>query len=78
MPKISKITKKQPKRVPITVAENITIELERLGEAFRAYYSNKKVSEVSGTFEEWCFSVEDYNICFSRDELEEMLHVDTS
>ena len=73
MPKVTKINKQQPKRVSIPVAENITIDVEFDGKAFRSYYQNKKISEVSGTFIEWCFNVEDYNICFSRDELEAML-----
>ena len=78
MPKITRIPKKQPKRITLPVAKNISIDVERENSSFRAYYQNNKVSEVSGTFIEWCFNVEDYNICFSRDELEEMLHVDTS
>ena len=73
MPKVTKIPKKQPKRVSIPVAEGISIDVERDEDKFRAFYQNKKVSEVSGTFLEWCFSVEDYNICFSREELEAML-----
>jgi hypothetical protein len=72
---VTKITKKQPKRVSIPVADGVSIDIERDGDVFRSYYQNKKVSEVSGTFIEWCFSVEDYNICFSRDELEAMLGV---
>jgi len=73
VPKITKIPKKQPKQVSIPVAENIVIEIERDGNVFRSYYQGKKVGEVSGTFLEWCFSVEDYNICFSKEELEAML-----
>jgi len=75
VPKVVKIPKKQPKRVSIPVADNVSIDVEFDGKAFRSYYQNKKVSEVSGTFLEWCFNVEDYNICFSRDELEGILNV---
>jgi hypothetical protein len=75
MPKISKIIKKQPKRASIPVDSNVSIGVERDGDVFRSYYKGSKVSEVSGTFIEWCFNVEDYNICFSREELEAMLGV---
>jgi len=75
VPKITKIIKKQLKRASIPVAGNITIDVEFDGKAFRSYYKGNKVSEVSGTFIEWCFDVEDYNICFSREELEAMLGV---
>ena len=73
MPKVTKISKQQPKRVSIPVADNVSIDVERDEDRFRAYYKGNKVSEVSGSFIDWCFSVEDYNICFSREELEAML-----
>jgi len=75
VPKITRIPKKQLKRASIPVAGDIAIDVELDGKAFRSYYKGNKVSEVSGTFEEWCFTVEDYNICFSREELEAMLGV---
>jgi hypothetical protein len=75
MPKVTKVIKKQPKKISIPVANNVSIDVERDGDVFRSYYRNNKVSEVSGSFIEWCFSVEDYNICFSREELEGMLNV---
>jgi hypothetical protein len=76
MVKIEKAKKKQHKKVSLPVANNITINVERDGDTFRAFYNNKRVSEARGRFIQWCFVVEDYNICFTKKELEEMLDVD--
>jgi hypothetical protein len=73
MPKVEKIPPKPSKKISYKVSDTISIDLERLGDAYRSYYNNKKISEVKGSFVEWCFSVEEYNICFSKDELEAML-----
>jgi hypothetical protein len=73
MPKVERISQKTPKKISYKISDTISIDLERLGDAYRSYYNNKKISEVKGSFIEWCFDVEEYNICFSKDELEAML-----
>jgi len=75
MVKIEKAKKKPHKKVSLPVAENITIEVERDGDTFRAFYNTKRVSEARGRFIQWCFNVEDYLICFDKKELEAMLDV---
>jgi len=73
MPKVEKIPPKPSKKISYKITEVISIDLERFGDAYRSYYNNKKISEVRGYFIEWCFNVEEYNICFTKDELEAML-----
>jgi len=73
MPKVEKIPPKPSKKTSYKVSDTISIVLERFGDTYRSYYNNKKISEVRGSFIEWCFDVEEYNICFSKDELEVML-----
>ena len=73
MPKIERIPPKPSKKISYKITETISIDLERLGDAYRSYYNKKKISEVRGSFVEWCFNVEEYNICFTKDELEAML-----
>jgi hypothetical protein len=73
MPKVERIPPKTPRKISYKVSDTISIDLERLGDAYRSYYNNKKISEVKGSFVEWCFNVEEYNICFTKDELEAML-----
>jgi len=73
MPKLEKIPPKPSKKISYKITETISIDLERFGDGYRSYYNNKKISEVRGYFIEWCFNVEEYNICFTKDELEAML-----
>jgi len=73
MPKVEKIPPRLPKKISHKITETISIDLERLGDGYRSYYQGRKISEVRGSFIEWCFNVEEYNVCFTKDELEAML-----
>ncbi|MCC6014116.1 MAG: hypothetical protein LM564_00235 [Desulfurococcaceae archaeon] len=73
-----KVTKKEPKGVRrgrLKVAEGLEVNIEYDGREYRAIYGGKVVSKVSGSFIEWCFDVDVYNICVTKDELEGVLHV---
>jgi len=73
LPKIIKKEVKGVRRGRLRVAEGLEVDVEHDGREYRVIYGGKVVSKVSGSFIEWCFDVEEYNICFSKDELEVML-----
>jgi hypothetical protein len=73
-----KVTKKEPKGVRrgrLKVAEGLEVDIEYDGREYRAIYGGKIISKVSGDFIEWCFDVDVYNICVTKEELEGVLHV---
>lgn len=73
-----RITKKEPKAVRrgrLKVAEGLEVDVEHDGRKYTIVYGGKVISKAEGDFIEWCFNVENYNICVSKEELEGMLRV---
>jgi hypothetical protein len=75
MPKVIKKEKGGVRRGRLKVAEGLEVDIEYDGRGYRVIYDGKVISKVSGDFIEWCFDVDVYNICVTKDELEGMLHV---
>jgi hypothetical protein len=73
MPRITRKGAKAVRRGRLKVAEGLEVDVEHDGREYRAIYGGKVVSRVSGSFIEWCFDVDVYNICVTEDELEAML-----
>jgi hypothetical protein len=75
MPKVTRKEAKGVRRGRLRVAENLEVDVEHDGREYRVIHGGKVVSRVSGSFIEWCFDVDVYNICVSKEELEGVLRV---
>jgi hypothetical protein len=67
--KIEKTQKPQPIKKSIEVSESLVVDVVREGDEFRVEKDGVVVSRVSGVFRDVCFFVDDYKLCFNRDEL---------
>jgi len=75
MPKVIKKEIKGVSRGRLRVAEGLEVDVEHDGREYRVIYGGKVVSKVSGSFIEWCFDVDVYNICVTKEELGVILGV---
>lgn len=70
--KIEKTKKPRPIKKSIEVSESLVVDIVREGDEFRVEKDGVVVSRVAGTFRDVCFFVEEYTICFNRDELDSL------
>ena len=71
--KVEKIEKPRPVKKSIRLTETLVVDVVREGEEFRVERDGVVVSRVAGTFRDVCFFVDEYTICFNRDELVDLL-----
>jgi len=71
--KVEKREKPKPVKKSVKVAEALVVDVVRDGEEFRVEVSGRVLGRVSGVFEEVCFYVGEYRVCFNRRELEDLL-----
>jgi len=71
--KIEKTEKPKTIKKSIKISESLVVDIVKEGVEYRVEKLGVAVSRVSGDFETACFIVDDYKLCFNRDELEAML-----
>jgi hypothetical protein len=71
--KVEKIEKPRPVKKSIRVLEALVVDIVREGDEFRVERDGVVVSSVSGVFRDVCFFIDEYRVCFNRDELVDLL-----
>jgi hypothetical protein len=75
MPSVSKKEIWGVRRGRLRVSDTLELDVEHDGREYRVIHGGKVISRVSGSFIEWCFDVDVYNICVTKEELEGVLRV---
>jgi hypothetical protein len=70
--KIERVEKPKPAKKQLRLSSALVVDVVREGDEYRVEKSGVVVSRVSGVFREVCFFVDEYCVCFNRDELEDM------
>lgn len=70
MVRVSKKREPQSLSKTIYVTDTISVKVVRQGDRYAVMYNNKKIAEMSGDFETWCFEVEGYIVCLDRNDIE--------
>jgi len=70
MPKVTKKQAPSAKTIQISVDQNTVVTIQYDGETAKAILNNNVISQAGGSWLQWCFYVEDYQICIDRGELE--------
>ena len=71
--KVEKIEKPKTIKKSIKISESLVVDIVKEGVEYRVEKLGVAASRVGGNFETACFIVDDYKLCFNRDELEAML-----
>jgi hypothetical protein len=70
---VERIVKPRPARKSVRVSESLVVDVVREGDEFRVERDGVVVSSVSGVFRDVCFFIDEYRVCFNRDELVDLL-----
>jgi hypothetical protein len=70
------VPKKKAVRKDVKLSDNVVVSLEREGIEYRVVKDGKVYGIAGGDFREVCFYVDDYELCLSREELDNFLRGD--
>jgi hypothetical protein len=70
--RVEKVGKEKPRLAVLPVADGVSVLVEKNGRFYRVYHRDKLVAAVGGKFIEWCFFVDEFKVCLTREELEVM------
>ena len=70
MPKVTKRQTPNVKTIQIPVDQNTVVQVQYDGETAKAILNNNVISQAGGSWLQWCFYINDYQICIDKNELE--------
>jgi hypothetical protein len=73
MVRVEKVPDRTPKRVTIKLSDVLSVDVERDRNSYKFYHRGSEVGSVVGSFIEACIYVDNYLICFSKEELKHKL-----